>query len=431
MEIVEVIRRWQAGEAQRAIARASGVGRRLGVLDEPLFEVGDRVRANCTFGCLGCSPLRALSWWSCTCPKLNSRPRRCWRSTCQKAMRCTRTASGPAGDFSPGVRALLHLGHLIPGALSARGLQARRMIAGRVARLFEDYRLDALVAPASAGPAVPADRLDEQFRLANGGSEPAVWGYARVCWPANLTGQPALVLPITAEAPPLGVQLIGRPFGDPALLDLGAALEQVLPLSADQASTPAISCAGMDRSRDSERGVHGLYAAPGREGGMAVILESLQVDTAELELRTGWSIKPEGACKGEQCVPLPRNNGDGLDASVLSDRLGMPLVHDEVSRLWCLGPECGGRALASAVAPELTVAIHPCSIAALALAWLEQRLGIVQHQQAPPGSKQLQQSGDPLRFRRRRHPLLVGQEGDGPSCECRDKSRPVNLVKSG
>ena len=88
-----------------------------------------------------------------------------------------------------------------------------------------------------------------------------------------------------------------------------------------------------------------------------MILESLRVDPAELERRTGWSIKPQGACKEERCVPLPADGGtDGaVDARVLADRLGMPLVHDEPSGLWCLGPEAGGRALTSARVPELVL----------------------------------------------------------------------------
>ena len=36
-----------------------------------------------------------------------------------------------------------------------------------------------------------------------------------------------------------------------------------------------------------------------------MILESLRVDSADFERRTGWSIKPQGACKGDRCVPLP------------------------------------------------------------------------------------------------------------------------------
>lgn len=88
-----------------------------------------------------------------------------------------------------------------------------------------------------------------------------------------------------------------------------------------------------------------------------MILESLRVDPADLERRTGWSIKPQGACKEDRCVPLATaaEIAGEVDARLLADRIGMPLVHDEPSGLWCLGPEAGGRALASARAPELVL----------------------------------------------------------------------------
>jgi hypothetical protein len=84
-----------------------------------------------------------------------------------------------------------------------------------------------------------------------------------------------------------------------------------------------------------------------------MILTSFEIDPAALEQRTGWAIKPEGACKGDICVPLPRAAEGPLDARLLAERLGMPLLHDETAGLWCLGPEAGGRALTSARAPEL------------------------------------------------------------------------------
>ena len=86
-----------------------------------------------------------------------------------------------------------------------------------------------------------------------------------------------------------------------------------------------------------------------------MILETLAIDPVELERRTGWQIKPQGACKGDCCVPLPAAGTDQIDARLLSERLGMPLVHDEPSGLWCLGPEAGGRALASVDAPDLVL----------------------------------------------------------------------------
>jgi hypothetical protein len=81
-----------------------------------------------------------------------------------------------------------------------------------------------------------------------------------------------------------------------------------------------------------------------------VILDSPRIDPAELAARTGWEIRPEGACKADRCVPLP----DGaLEAETLAERLGMALVADEEHGLWALGPESGGRALLSADLPEL------------------------------------------------------------------------------
>jgi hypothetical protein len=91
-----------------------------------------------------------------------------------------------------------------------------------------------------------------------------------------------------------------------------------------------------------------------------VLLNNLHIEPGAFEARTGWSVKPEGACKAEVCVPLPaeaRAADGNLDVSVVAGRLGMPLVHDEEHRLWALGPETAvnGRALTSAVAPELTL----------------------------------------------------------------------------
>jgi hypothetical protein len=88
-----------------------------------------------------------------------------------------------------------------------------------------------------------------------------------------------------------------------------------------------------------------------------VILESLDVPIDELERQTGWTIKPEGACKEHVCVPLPEvSTGTTVDARVLSEHLGMPLVHDKPSGLWALGPETvSGKALTTATAPDLTL----------------------------------------------------------------------------
>jgi hypothetical protein len=90
-----------------------------------------------------------------------------------------------------------------------------------------------------------------------------------------------------------------------------------------------------------------------------MILESLDVNPAAFEARTGWVIKPEGACKGDACVPLPASipASTTLDARILSERLGMALVADKSTNIWALGPETAinGRVLTSVVAPDISL----------------------------------------------------------------------------
>jgi hypothetical protein len=91
-----------------------------------------------------------------------------------------------------------------------------------------------------------------------------------------------------------------------------------------------------------------------------MLITERAVDAAEFATRTGWTIKPEGACKGEVCVPLPDDvhaDGGRIDVEALASRLGMPLVRHERADLWSLGPETAptGRALTTAVAPDLTL----------------------------------------------------------------------------
>jgi hypothetical protein len=89
-----------------------------------------------------------------------------------------------------------------------------------------------------------------------------------------------------------------------------------------------------------------------------VILTELTVGAAAFEAGTGWAIKPEGACKGEVCVPLSpaaRTDEGRVDVALVAERLGMPLVTDHERGLSALGPDTAvtGRILTTAVAPEL------------------------------------------------------------------------------
>ena len=100
--------------------------------------------------------------------------------------------------------------------------------------------------------------------------------------------------------------------------------------------------------------MHGADAIACRQGASRVILETLTIDEAAFERHTGWALKPQGACRDDRCVPLP-DGAARTNVRVLAERLGMPLVEDVASGLWALGPEAGGRALTSAVAPDLVL----------------------------------------------------------------------------
>lgn len=89
-----------------------------------------------------------------------------------------------------------------------------------------------------------------------------------------------------------------------------------------------------------------------------ILSPAAPVTTSAFAEATGWHVRPEGACRGEVCVPAPgslRDDGT-VDISILAERLGMPIVTDEQYGVAAIGPSTlSGRALPSAVAadPEL------------------------------------------------------------------------------
>ena len=87
-----------------------------------------------------------------------------------------------------------------------------------------------------------------------------------------------------------------------------------------------------------------------------MLLRSLHIPKSDFEAGTGWTLKPEGACRGAVCIPLSRPVGETIDVAQVADDMAMPLVAAPEHGLWALGPAVpGSRALASAEAPELTL----------------------------------------------------------------------------
>jgi AhpC/TSA family protein len=91
--------------------------------------------------------------------------------------------------------------------------------------------------------------------------------------------------------------------------------------------------------------------------------ERLWVDGAALEAATGWTVKPQGLCRDEACIPLPPGRqgefvqGGRVDAASVWRHLDQPIVRDDAREIWVLGEGADERAaaLASLVAPDFTL----------------------------------------------------------------------------
>jgi hypothetical protein len=97
-------------------------------------------------------------------------------------------------------------------------------------------------------------------------------------------------------------------------------------------------------------------------GGAKAEGDNLWLSNADLKRASGWELKPEGACMGDVCIPIPpgratefvRDHGRGFNLSALARHLGQPVVHDHKNRTWYFGEDAATRraSLASLQAPD-------------------------------------------------------------------------------
>ncbi|MER6877107.1 amidase family protein, partial [Amycolatopsis sp. NPDC000673] len=127
-------------------------------------------------------------------------------------------------QYAADVRVLLEAGELMSAGDYLRAQRARTLMREEWTRLFE--QIDVLAAPTVPMTAVPAGQ--ETVTWSDGTVEAVSDAYVRLSAPANITGAPALTLPIgdDPDGMPIGLQLIARPHGEPVLLRTGHALEQ-------------------------------------------------------------------------------------------------------------------------------------------------------------------------------------------------------------
>ena len=93
--------------------------------------------------------------------------------------------------------------------------------------------------------------------------------------------------------------------------------------------------------------------------------DDLWLGLGDLRAATGWELKPEGACLGERCVPIPpgrdaefvRDGGRRFNLAALARLLGNPIAHDDRHGVWAFGeaPAARNQALRSLDAPDFTL----------------------------------------------------------------------------
>lgn len=87
--------------------------------------------------------------------------------------------------------------------------------------------------------------------------------------------------------------------------------------------------------------------------------DGLWMSAKDAEKVTGWTLKPEGMCRAELCVPLPAAavKGKDVDVAAFWTKLGGPVVAAEDGEVWALGAPAEERnaTLEGLVAPDFTL----------------------------------------------------------------------------
>ena len=87
--------------------------------------------------------------------------------------------------------------------------------------------------------------------------------------------------------------------------------------------------------------------------------DGLWMSPADAETVTGWTLKPEGMCRADACVPLPASalKPNEVDVAAFWQKLGGPVVASEQRDVWALGAPADERnaALEGLAAPDFTL----------------------------------------------------------------------------
>ena len=86
---------------------------------------------------------------------------------------------------------------------------------------------------------------------------------------------------------------------------------------------------------------------------------TLWIKTRDLPRVNAFEVKPQGACRADVCIPIPKTmrRGDWFDLTAFAKKARQAVVADTAARVWSFGEiqALRGSFLKSRVAPDITI----------------------------------------------------------------------------
>jgi aspartyl-tRNA(Asn)/glutamyl-tRNA(Gln) amidotransferase subunit A len=128
-----------------------------------------------------------------------------------------------AGDYGDDIRPLLLAGRFMLAVDYVKAQRLRRLVRREWSKVLA--AVDCLLTPTAP---VAATGFGQEAAELPGGPKPLVRAYLDPTLPFNFTGHPALSVPcgFSRDGLPIGMQLVGRPYGEAAILRLAHHYQQ-------------------------------------------------------------------------------------------------------------------------------------------------------------------------------------------------------------